>query len=198
MCIRDSRRACCGTNSCCGNQYDLLCQQLGGCNDCTDTETYSVDCGYETCTPDERPAWSCTGTFPLTSCSYSCVDDPSCTGGTTTTTTTTTTSVETTTTIDGGTTTTTIPECTTDNECPYCYQECKDGYCYDFRPDIAGSCKYYDYCENGFIPGTSDPCPECGNPGINPGDICNNDYCFNVEEILCRDVTARCHVKITC
>jgi hypothetical protein len=100
-------------------------------------------------------------------------------------------------------------ECDTDSDCPYCYQKCDvDGSetgtpntCYDFRSDIA-ACEYYDYCECGYIPetadcnydcsvctGTKQLCPDCGASS----DICNNDYCSNVEEALCYDITTRCH-----
>ena len=106
----ESIRACCGTNTCCGNQYDLLCGST--CDDCT---AISTTCDYGTCTSTQKPSWSCTGTFPLTSCTYTCSYDVSCVSTTTSTSTTTptTTSTSTTTTIPTTTTTTTTTTSTT-------------------------------------------------------------------------------------
>ena len=89
-----------------------------------------------------------------------------------------------------------------DAPCPYCYQRCSDSCeCCDFRYNdcgpgtpIQGTCRYYDYCENGLIPGTSTPCPDCG-AGT---DICDNDYCSNVEENLCMDSQSLCHGWFEC
>ena len=57
--------------------------------------------------------------------------------------------------------------CSVDSDCTHCYEKCDvDGLitgtpntCYDFRPIIAGTCRYYDWCENGHEPG--DPSVPC-------------------------------------
>lgn len=65
--------------------------------------------------------------------------------------------------------------------------ECK---CYDFRP-LMVECDYYDNC-----PGAG--CAPCGDPGVNPGDLCENDDCWGVEEALCMDADVGCHETFSC
>ncbi len=93
-------------------------------------------------------------------------------------------------------------ECISDNDCkPYekcdcpdagCSRQVNNDYtCYDFRSDITGTCKYYDYCENGYEPG-------------NPGILCDYDdggygeHCSNVEKTFCDDSGYAAHVWFSC
>jgi hypothetical protein len=71
-------------------------------------------------------------------------------------------------------------ECLSDDDCPYCYQKCDlMNSCYDFRPQLTGSCRYYDNC-------TSQTCST------------NLAYCYNVESALCADSNWRCHSWFSC
>lgn len=87
-----------------------------------------------------------------------------------------------------------IVSCTSDDDCPNCYEKCDiDGsitgtpnICYDFRPLLTNTCRYYDYCENGYIPGTTTPC--------SPFD----DYCYNAQSELCNDSNYACHAWFSC
>ena len=116
-------------------------------------------------------------------------------GETTTTTTTTTTGTSTTSTT---TTTTTIPGiyCDEDDDCPRCYQKCNLSInrCYDFRTRIAGSCKYYDWCDRGYEPGHyGEGGYECS---IDNGGY--GDHCSNVDQDLCDNEYYGCHVIWSC
>ncbi|MCD6226554.1 MAG: hypothetical protein J7J93_02040 [Candidatus Aenigmarchaeota archaeon] len=87
-----------------------------------------------------------------------------------------------------------LTSCTSDDDCPNCYEKCDiDGsitgtpnICYDFRPLLTNTCRYYDYCENGYIPGTTTPC--------SPFD----DYCYNAQSELCNDSNYACHAWFSC
>ncbi|MCX8179712.1 MAG: hypothetical protein N3E38_03220 [Candidatus Aenigmarchaeota archaeon] len=59
-----------------------------------------------------------------------------------------------------------------------CYELCINGRCTDFRGTLAG-CDYYDNCRG------DQTC--CNN------NICNPEYCFNVDEQICEDVYYICH-----
>ncbi|MBU5690208.1 MAG: hypothetical protein QXM68_03635 [Candidatus Aenigmatarchaeota archaeon] len=50
-----------------------------------------------------------------------------------------------------------VVDCFEDNHCQV-YEYCTtDNRCFDLRP-IARSCNYFDYCANGLVPGTNQPC----------------------------------------
>jgi hypothetical protein len=68
-----------------------------------------------------------------------------------------------------------------DSDCPYCYQKCNSltNTCYDFRSQLTGTCRYYDYC-------TSSAC------ATDPA------YCYNVDAELCKDANWRCHNWFSC
>ncbi len=90
--------------------------------------------------------------------------------------------------------------CTTNADCAN-YEYCdtagaKTGTpntCYDFRPEMTG-CKYYDYCENGNIPGTPTPCSTDWD-----------SYCYtaNTEQVdqirtICSNADFIAHTWFTC
>ena len=69
------------------------------------------------------------------------------------------------------------PQCYTDADCP-CYANCVNGQCRDFRSLVSG-CNYYDACQ--------------GNSNCCNNNICNPDYCYNVDEDICEDEYYVCH-----
>lgn len=72
-------------------------------------------------------------------------------------------------------------ECLSDADCPYCYQKCdiSTHTCYDFRPQLTGTCKYYDYCDS----------VTCST---------DSNYCYNVDPTKCADSSRRCHAWFSC
>jgi len=72
-------------------------------------------------------------------------------------------------------------ECETSDDCPNCDEYCITCKCEELE---VGDCRYYDYCENGLIPHTNQPC--------------TLNECRNVQMELCFDEKYACHNVFTC
>ncbi|MCX8178872.1 MAG: Ig-like domain-containing protein, partial [Candidatus Aenigmarchaeota archaeon] len=80
-----------------------------------------------------------------------------------------------------------VVDCFADQNCRV-YEYCSNRRCIDLRP-MASSCNYFDYCENGRVPGTQQPCVW--------GEHC---YSRNVDQQLttqlCNDAGYRAHALV--
>jgi hypothetical protein len=80
------------------------------------------------------------------------------------------------------------PTCSSDADC-YCYEKCdlSTHTCYDFRPQLIGTCAYYDYCPS------SASCP--GGVSCTTGI---ERSCCNADLSLCTDSNYLCHGWFSC